>query len=135
METSIWAIAISIVIGVAANLLTPHFSKFLGNISGSIKKRNERRKVVFANSVQYLIDNPHEEIVFRILYMQSLIGDGLLLFFSLVMMFSNNTLELITGFILSLLAYYAIARINNRRKIMEELNKRKKSAAPDIDLN
>ena len=135
MELSIWAIVLSIIVGVVTNIMTPHLSNAFGKLSNSIKVRNEKRKVVFTNTVQYLINNPHEENVFRIRYMQSVLGIGLGLFLAVVMMFSNNPFEIIVGFLLSLQTYYSLIKLNNRRKISEELIKIKKAAHPEINLD
>jgi hypothetical protein len=134
MTISIWTILVSLIVGVISNQLTPYISRFLGRISSSIKKRNERRKLIFENSVQYLLNNPHEEIIFRIRFLESSLGVVLVLLFAIVMMVSSNLIEILSGFIFSIFGYYLMARTNNRGKIREELIKRKKASVPDIDI-
>jgi hypothetical protein len=134
MELSIWAIALSIVIGVITNIMTPHVSNLFGRISSSIKVGNEKRKVVFTNTVQYLLNNPHEELVFRIEYALSILFIGLVLLFAVFLMLSTNIVAVIVGFLVSLYVYYGLFKINNRRRIREELIKIKKTEHPDINL-
>lgn len=126
---------ISIFIGVLTNILTPHISNLFAKLSNSIKEQNEKKKVVFENSVQYLLDNPHQEVIFKINYMQTIISQLILLFFSVFLMFSAHLIVVMAGFLFSLTTYYSILRINNRRKIGEELLKRRKASNPEVDLS
>ncbi len=135
MEFSIWAILLSIALGVATNLVTPHISNFFGNLSKSIKTGNEKRKTVFADTVQYLLNNPHEELLFRIEYLLTVIAIGLGLLFALILMLSTNIVAIIVGFFVSLLLYYSMFKINNRRRIREELVKIRKAQHPEINLD
>jgi small basic protein len=135
MELSVLAIVLSILIGVVTNLLTPHISTLFARLSKSIKAQNDKKKVIFANSVQYLLDNPHQEVIFKIDYMQTIIVQSVLLFFAVYLMLSERLIIIMTGFLLSMATYYSILRINNRRKIGEELIKRRKTSHPEIDLS
>jgi hypothetical protein len=67
--------------------------------------------------------------------MQVLFAGILILLFGAIMMFSSNLFQVLLGFIFSLLAYYSFARMSNRGKILDEVNKRKKLAHPDVDFN
>ena len=135
MELSIWAIILSIAVGILSNFLTPHVFNFLGKISNSIKVSNEKRKIVFTNSVQYLLDNPHEELVFRIEYMFTVLAIGLALFFAVSLMLSTNSIAVAVGFFVSLLIYFSMFKIDNRRRIRQELIKIKKTGQPKINLD
>ncbi len=44
MQISFWAIAISIIVGIASNLLTTPITNALGKLSSSIKIKNEQKK-------------------------------------------------------------------------------------------
>ena len=135
MNNSIWAIITSIVIGIGSNLLTPYVSKWLGNISGAIKKRNEQRKVAFENTVQFLLNNPHEEVVLRIRTLQSALLTGMLLILGAILMLAGDIILIGSGFLISILAYSIVSRANNRTKIIQEITKRKYQAHPNIDLS
>lgn len=134
MEFSIMAILLSIVLGVVTNLMTPRISDLFGKASESMKVRNEKAKQMLARTVQYLLENPQEEIIFQIKYLRSVLGLFLLLFFAIFLMLSEHTIVIIAGFLLSLGMYYGMLRLNYKRQISEGLIRRKKAAHPEINL-
>ncbi len=134
MLNSVWAILGTIVLGVATNLLTPYVGKFLVKISKSAKEKNEAKKLIFENTVQYIIDNPHEEIVLRINYLQRGLTSFLALIAGLVFMLSSNGLLILFGIVFSMLGYYGLSKSDKLGKIIERVTKIKKMSRPKIDL-
>src|SRR5689334_21267399 len=62
----IWTIIFGLVIGVGANILTPYIRKLGGMVSTSMRDRNVAKMRMFDRSVQYLIDNPFDEVNLRV---------------------------------------------------------------------
>jgi hypothetical protein len=60
-----WTIVSGLVIGVRANILTPFVARIWARFSESARVRNEVKGETFRRSVQYLIENPMEEINLR----------------------------------------------------------------------
>jgi len=135
MFDSIWLLLTSILIGVVSNLLTPYVSTRFDNMTNSRRLRNQQRQTVFENSVEFIMNHPNEEIILRIRYMQTGFGAGLLLTLGIVMMVSSNLVQVVLGFIFSLVSYYILALTRNRGKIIDTVNNRKKQANPNLDLN
>ena len=134
METSFIAIAISIVIGVASNLLTPYVSKFLGNFFTSVKKRNEARKLVFENTVRYIVENPQEETNLQIRLWGRTIMALVVMMISVLLMFSDNPVQITSGFVFFVIGNFGNTQANKLGKILDEVGKRKKAKYPEIDL-
>jgi hypothetical protein len=135
MELSVWAILISIVIGIASNLLTPHVAKFLGNISKTIKKRNEQKRIVFENTVQFILENPQEETNLRVRYWGKTLLAIVSMSLGVILMFSSNVLQIVIGFLFFLVGNYGTTKSNRLGKITDEVGKRKKISHPKIDLD
>jgi multisubunit Na+/H+ antiporter MnhC subunit len=134
MDISLWAIVTSIVIGVASNLLTPYAAKYLGNVSKSIKKRNEQKKISFENTVKYLMDNPNEELMLYIRYSSLSSFALIIMVISMFMMFSNNAIQVLFGFVFFLIANFGNMRTNKFGKMVTEIRKRKKKIHPGIEV-
>ncbi len=135
MNVSIWVILISLVIGIASNLLTPFIANFFGKIFISIKKRNERRRQSIENSVQYVLGNPQEEIILRIRYSFRSLAVLLVMLFSLYLMISNNLFYIFLGFIFFVVANFGEMKSNRQSKILVEVMKRKKKIHPEINVD
>lgn len=135
MEFSIWAIVIAVVVNIISNMLTPYIAKFLGNISASIKQRNERKKLIFQNSVQYILENPQEETNLRIRYWGRVLLSLIFMSMGLILMFSSNISAVVVGFIFFVIGNFHTNKANRIGKILDEVWKRKKANLLEIDLN
>lgn len=134
MLSSVWAILGTIILGVATNLLTPFVVKLFENISSKVKRRNEEKKIIFQNTVKYIVDNPNEEIILRIRYLQRGFTSLVAVIIGFVCMVTNNPLLILTGFIFSIIGYWGNSKADKLRKILQEVTKQKNSSRPDIDL-
>ena len=135
MELSFWAIITSIVIGVASNMLTPYITRVLGNLSVTVKQRNEKKKLVFNNSVQFILDHPQEETNLLVRCWGRDTRAWIVMAASAILMFSNNPLEVLIGFIFFLLGNYGSTRSDKLWKILYEVARHKKVNHPGIDLD
>ena len=97
MENSIWAILISVVISYGTTFSTPYITKFFTSTSKSLKEKSKRKKLRFDATVQFVLDNPQEEIILRIRYLQLSIFSFILLVFGIFQLFSNNPAAIIAG--------------------------------------
>ena len=61
-----WTIIIGVTIGISANLLTPKISMLMSKYSISYKNNRVKKQKTIENTIQYLIDNPHDETNLRI---------------------------------------------------------------------
>jgi hypothetical protein len=135
MLNSAWAIIGTIVLGVATNLLTPYVSKWLGNVSSAIRKKNEQKKLIFENTVKYIIENPQEEIILRIRYMQRGLVSLLAVTIGFVFMITNNGLFIVFGFVFSILGYYGYSKTDKFGKILKKVTENKNANRPGVDLD
>lgn len=135
MINSVWAIVLSIILGVASNLLTPHIKFFFENQSASAKKRSQNKKKVFENTVKYIIENPDEEIILRIRYLQRGFASLLGITIGFLFMVTNNGFLIIMGFIFSILGYYGNSKAEKFGKILAEVTKQKNLGRPEVDLS
>ena len=115
-------------------LLTPYLDGFRAKISKSFKEKYEQRKNILENTIQYILNNPNEEIILRnrLHYLNIIIILGL--FFGIILTSNTNIINMITGYfiiIASLIGNYRISRLQN---IIYKVNEYKSKANPEIDL-
>jgi hypothetical protein len=135
MDISFGAIAISIIIGVASNLLTPYASGFFGKIFQSVRTRNEEKKKVFEKTVQYILKDSQEEAILRIRYLQRSLVSLIFMLGGFIFMMNGNILQVIGGFIIFLLGDFHSTKAGKLGKILEEVWERRKSKFKGIDLD
>ena len=113
-------------------LLTPYLDGFRAKISKSFKEKYEQRKNILENTIQYILNNPNEEIILRnrLHYLNIIIILGL--FFGIILTSNTNIINMITGYfiiIASLIGNYRISRLQN---IIYKVNEYKSKANPEI---
>jgi len=135
MEIPVWAILTTLAYNIMANLLTPPIQKYFGSISTKWKERNEARKRVFDNSVQFLIDNPLELIYLRVKYAERNILAFIMLIAATALTLSTNVLLIFLGILLFITANILFTTTNNNKKLIDAVWKYKKEKHPEIQLD
>ncbi len=130
MENSFWAIALSVVISIATNLLSPYIERFFSTLSKSRKEKKESQKAKFNATLQFLLDTPTEEIILRIRYLQIVIISFLTLVLGTSMLLSNNPLYAIFSLVFIALGLYGDTKANRLQKIITKLQDEKKKPFP-----
>ena len=135
MQIPFWAILTTIAYNILANLLTPPIQKLLESISESLKKRNAEKKRIFENTVQYLLNNPQEQVYLRVRYAERNITSFIVLFAGYFLTMTNNGLLVVFGIILFILGNYGFTSARNMGKLANEIWRRKKANHPNINLD
>jgi hypothetical protein len=132
----IWTIVLGLVIGVGANILTPFIRKWLGTISKSVSHRNAAKKVVFDNTVAYLIDHPYDEINIRVTVHGLWLRVWILMCAAVILAAGQNVVAMAVaipmaiGSIIFFRSAYKYGKL-----LITTWNTRKRALPPDIDLD
>lgn len=115
-------------------LLTPYLDGFRARISKSFKEKYEQRKNILENTIQFILNNPNEEIILRnrLQYQNIIIILGL--FFGIILTSSGNIINMITGYFIIIVSMYGNYRISRLQNIIYKVNEYKSKANPEIDL-
>jgi len=132
--TIFWGLASGIVAGVLANVLTPLIARALGKYSSIIRVRNEKRRVIFDSSVQYLLEHPLDEINLRIAFSWNLLCFLSLVLFSLLTTASANLVYLILALIAGIGSLYFVARLSKLARLIQATWRKRKPTQPEIDI-
>ncbi|MFN8413660.1 MAG: hypothetical protein U0Z26_14845 [Anaerolineales bacterium] len=116
-------------------LITPYVDGFRKKISKSFKKKSELKRKIFENTVQFILNNPHEEIILRIRVSQqsTLIMLGLVA--GVLLTAINNTATILFGYIITSIALYGNYKVEKLQKIIYKVNEHKNKTNPEIDLD
>jgi hypothetical protein len=143
MNNFVWTIISSIILGVAANLLTPYAARIFGKVFKSVRDKNLRRRENFEKSIKYLLENPTEEVVLRIRQtsyeVTGIIVLGLSAISALLVDTDHNSIVGMASIAFSLIFYlwgmYLLIRAFKFVSLTSELWERKKKQNPEIDLD
>jgi hypothetical protein len=115
-------------------LITPYLDSFRARISKSFKEKYEQRKNVLENTVQFILNNPNEEIILRnrLNHQNTIILLGL--FFGMVLTSMSNIVNILFGYLIILVSLYGNYRISRLQNIIYKINELKSKANPEIDL-
>ena len=133
MNISLGAIAISVLIGIGSNLLTPYVGKLLGRAFAPVRKRNDERKKNIEKAVKFVMKNPQEEVILRIRYVHRHLISILVTITALFLMISSNPFQVLFGFIVFIISNFSTTRANRLGKILEEVGKRKRTKFKEVN--
>jgi hypothetical protein len=131
----VWTIILGLIIGVSANILTPHVGKLLGKVSASAKHRNEIKREIFNNSVQYLIDNPYDEINMRTEKNGRYARAYILMSAALILGLSNYIPAMGAAILAAMLGIYYFKKGNKFNRLVSAAWRHRKKNYPNIDLD
>lgn len=138
----VWTIILALILGVGGNLLTPFVSKILGKYFSTYKERNEKKRSIFEKSVQYILDNPLEEINLRIGALLNYVICMITWTMSLIaatLMQTENIFIGIMGLVLSIsmliVGFVFLRAARKYSSIVHDAWRRRKKEFPEIDLD
>jgi hypothetical protein len=130
-----WTILLGLVIGIGANVLTPFIKNLLGKVSTSVRQTNEIKREIFNRTVQYLIENPYEEINLRNDKNTYFIVGMMFALMSLLFAVILQDLFIALSIILALLSIWLFIKFWRRHNLCIAAWRYRKERHPDIDLD
>lgn len=130
-----WPTLSTFLLAIVGGVLSNRADKLISTLSQSRKALYEQQKITLENTVQFVLNSPHEETILRV--RTSIRGILTILSISTGVFLSvtNNPARIIAGFLFTLIAIYGYYKANKLQIILDKVNQHKKNAHPEIDLD
>ncbi len=128
-------ILLNILFLIVGSILAPYIEKVWSQISQEYKKHYEQRKVIFSNTVQFIINNPHEEVILRIRFSHRTLAPLLFIIIGVILLASDNPFLFFFTLAINVIVIFQIYSLRKISNLIDEVNRQKIKAYPDIDLD
>ena len=127
MINSALAIFGSILLGVLSNILTPFIIKYAGKYSNNIKQKAEAQRIIFERTIQYVIENPVEELILRQRYTQRGLTSLITLIFGMLLFAfgATNIFLFLGGIPFIILGYIGYQKADRLGRILAKVHEHK----------